>query len=74
MGQLKFRFQIPGTGRFLGMGQVSHNPALGGSEVHGFQSASDGLVGTPVQNPDQKAVICFQKGHLLINVACYILF
>ena len=73
MGQTELRFQIPGTGGLFGMGQVGHNVSLGTGKFHGFQGGVHGMMGTPVQDPNQKSVMGFQQNHLLINVACYIL-
>ena len=47
------------------MGQKTHDPSLGGSEVHFLQGGSHGLVGTPVQDPDKMAVFLVQNDHLL---------
>ena len=64
MTQMKFRLDIPGTGRFLLMCNEAHNAALGGGEVHFFQCSGHGLVGTPVQDPDEMAVMNIQMNHL----------
>ena len=74
MAQLEFRFDIPGAGGLLLVGQVAHDVALGGGKLHLFQSAGHGLVGTPVQDPQHMSVVVVQKDHLPIkNVARYLL-
>ena len=65
MGQLKFRFQIPGAGCFLGMGQIGHNPTLGSGQLHFLQFRRHGLVGTPVEDPDEMSQVILQNDHLL---------
>ena len=65
MAQMEFSLNIPGTGRFLLIGKESHNPALGGSEIHFLQGGGHGLVSTPMQDTDIMAVFVVQNNHLL---------
>ena len=61
---MEFGFNIPGARRVLLMGKESHDPSLGGSEIHCLQSGSHGLVGTPVENSDEVAIFIVQNDHL----------
>ena len=74
MTQLEFGFDIPGTGRGIPVGEISHNVSLGSRQLHGFQRAGHGLIGAPVQDPEHVSVVVIQKDHLHNeNVACYLL-
>jgi len=53
--------------------QVAHDVALGSGKLQLFQSAGHGLVGAGMENPDEMSVMGFQRDHLPINVACYLL-
>ena len=65
MAQMEFSLDIPGTGRFLLIGKESHDPALGGSEIHFLQGGGHGLVSTPVEDPDEMSIFVVQNDHLL---------
>ena len=41
--------------------------ALCGGQIHGLQCVGHGLVGTPVQDADQMAVMSAQRDHLLLK-------
>lgn len=72
MAQLEFRLDIPWAGGLLLVGQKAHDMPLGSGQIHGFQRVGHGLVGAPVQDPDQMSVMVSQKDHLP-NKKCSVL-
>ena len=81
MAQVEFGFNVTGTGWFLLMGQETHDPSLGGSEVHFLQGGGHSLIGTPMQDTDIMAIFVYQNGHLLkgsvlqnyCNTGCFLM-
>ena len=63
--QLERGFDIPGAGWFLLMGKVTHDVALGSGQLHFLQFRRHGLVGTPVEDPDEMTQVILQNDHLL---------
>ena len=58
-------FHVFGTGGLGLAGKIAHDVALGGSEVHFLQRGGHGLIGAPVEDPDQMAIVAAQNDHLL---------
>ena len=63
---------ILGAGGRFAMGKKTHDMPLGSGQIHGFQRVGHGLVGAPVQDPDQMSVMVSQKDHLP-NKKCSVL-
>jgi len=65
MAQVEDFFHIPRTWWLRLSGQISHNVSLSGSQFHIFQRPGHDLVDTPMEDPQQIAVVDLQSDHLL---------
>lgn len=65
MAHMEGFLNIPGAGGLFLTGQKTHNVTLGSGEVHVIKGCSHSLIGTPVQDPGQMAVMELQNDHLL---------